>query len=87
MIIALCPARFGEFMIHTAIFGICRIDHDSGTQLVSMTPKGVRPSRIMNAANNNSVASRFLARKARYEADATKNARSAYIVDCSGLMT
>ena len=47
---------------------------------VAKSPAGVRPKRTTKAAISNTVASRFLARNARNDADATKKARSAYMV-------
>jgi hypothetical protein len=41
---------------------------------------------MIKAATRRIVASRFFARKARYEADAIKKASSEYIVDCNGII-
>ena len=46
-----------------------------------MAPMGTRPSIGHTPAINKSVASKFLILNALYEADATKNARSANIVE------
>ena len=47
----------------------------------------IEPNKIIKAATNKIVASKFLALKARYEAEATKNASNAYIVEPSGTKT